>query len=127
MSDDFIKSPNDPRTGEQFAKDKAAEAEVISNILKPMFKTEAADELMKLMKIRNDIRHRVFATLKPIIGAALMRQPNDPIYAHTESGRATLLITAHKLYLDELVKFNRDESLFLLALMYAERTLEDLV
>lgn len=123
----FEMPPGDSRSGEQFQKDQRATDEIIDKILKPMFKTEVEDDLTKLIKWRNAIRTKVFATLQPIISQAIMRSPSDPLYAHSPSGRAALLVTAHKLYLDEARSLSREDAIFLLAFMYGERTLEDLV
>lgn len=127
MNDDFIRKPGDTRTGEQFLKDQRAVKEVTDKILSPMFKEAPPDDLQKLIAWRNSIRTKVYDQLNPIVAQAIMRSPSDPMYAHSATGRATLLVTAHKLYLDELRKLSKDEAIFLLAMMYAERTLEDLV
>jgi hypothetical protein len=88
---------------------------------------QAPNELEIMIGVRNQAREKVRALLKPIVDHALVSHPGSPDDPHSDVGKAKLLITAHKLYLDELKQFNRDEALFLLAFAYAELTVNEFI
>lgn len=109
------------------AESKQLAENVVNDVISPDFREKAPDDLQRLAIWRNSIRTEVHDLLRPVVGAALLRSPIDPEYAHSPTGRAKLLLTAHHMFLERVRKLSREEAIFLLAYIYGELVLEDLV
>ncbi len=116
-----------PLSAAEQEKNAKIVAAVTEKIMSDSFKKENVDELSVLFKKRNEIKAEVYAILRPMVGAALLRTTVDPLYAHCETGRAALLQSAHKLFLERLRTLSKEEAIFMLAFIYGELTLQDLV
>lgn len=99
-------------------------ADVTNNKLSKDLLPPKPNELEQLLMRRNDAKNKVLTHLKPVIDAAVMLAPTDPNYAHSATGRQALTAQALKGYIATLKEFDKDEVLWLLALEYADRTVE---
>ena len=84
-------------------------------------------ELAEMLEVRRTASAKVRALIAPVVEAAKQVGPLDPNHIHSEVGRARLLITMQKLYVDELRKLDKESVIFLLALAWAEFTLNEFV
>lgn len=86
-----------------------------------------ATELEEMMSVRLRAAAKVRILINPVVEAAKMASPQDPNHLHSEVGKAKLLVTMQKFYVDELRSLSKDEAIFMLALAYAEFTLNEFV
>ncbi len=118
--------PELPDDGVPRSEDEARRLRIVDDVVKKKlnkdFLPKPPNEIEILIGIRNQARTKVRTLLRPIVDAAVSRGN-----AHNDVARMQLLVTAHKFYIDELRKFNREEALFLLCLDYAERTVDEFV
>jgi hypothetical protein len=99
-------------------------ARIVADVTKHLIPLEKQDELSVLKEKRNAVAVKIQGLMKPIIDASIMMPPKSPLYAHSDSGRANLILQALRLYIDGLKEFNQDELLWLLAFEYANRAIE---
>jgi hypothetical protein len=98
---------------------------VESDLAKKHFRPSTELDEMLAVRLRSAVAVR--ALISPIVEAAKMASPTDPNHLHSELGKARLLITMQKLYVDQLRTLSKDEAIFMLALAWAEFTLNEFV
>jgi len=123
MSDPHKKKSNIPlmetRQNIIAAVPKLLSKKFITPDLKP---NEAALLELKAKRDASVAKVRVF--MDPIITTSLMLPGADPNYAHSDRGRANLVMQTQEFFTSELSTWSMDDLIYMLSLEYAFRVIE---